>query len=150
VALAGLLAAFMAAGHRDRPVTAPAGSPLRFDITAAPHTTRITGVGGTGVVTLSQVLSTAGRIADRQVRSLDQTGLVAPDGEELPGAGRMRHFSPHSPCSVVPVSQLALPCCRLTRLTWFRDKRQRGRGSQTAQAAGPLAADGGHRDTETK
>src|SRR5208282_368605 len=59
-------------------------------------------------------------------------------------------FSPHSPCSVVPVSQLALPCCRLTRLTWFRDKRQRGRGSRTAQAAGPLAADDGHRDTETK
>jgi hypothetical protein len=59
-------------------------------------------------------------------------------------------FSPHSPCSVVPVSQLVLPCWRLTRLTWFRDKRQRGRGSRTAQAAGPLAVDGGYRDTETK
>jgi len=48
------------------------------------------------------------------------------------------------------VSQLALSYCWLTRLTWFRDKRQRGRGGRTAQAAGPLAADRGYRDTETK
>jgi indolepyruvate ferredoxin oxidoreductase len=72
---------------RARRVTAPAlaadaipDPPLRFDIAVAPHTTRITGVGGTGVVTLSQVLSTAGRIADRQVRSLDQTGLAQKGG----------------------------------------------------------------------
>ena len=54
--------------------------PLRFDVANAPHTTRITGVGGTGVVTLSQVLSAAGRIAGRQVRSLDQTGLAQKGG----------------------------------------------------------------------
>ena len=53
---------------------------LRFDVAAAPHTTRITGVGGTGVVTLLQVLSAAGRIAGRQVRSLDQTGLAQKGG----------------------------------------------------------------------
>ena len=45
---------------------------------------------------------------------------------------------------------VGLPCRRLERLMWFRDKRQRGRGSRTAQAAGPLAASGGYRDTETK
>ncbi len=68
-------------------VTAPAlasddipGPPFRFDVATAPHTTRITGVGGTGVVTLSQILSTAGRIAGRQVRSLDQTGLAQKGG----------------------------------------------------------------------
>ena len=44
----------------------------------------------------------------------------------VPG-GAVAKFSPHLPCSVVPVSQLALSCCRLTHLTWFRDKRQRGR-----------------------
>ena len=54
--------------------------PLRFDVASASHTTRITGVGGTGVVTLLQVLSAAGRIAGRQVRSLDQTGLAQKGG----------------------------------------------------------------------
>src|ERR1019366_6479425 len=44
-----------------------------------------------------------------------------------------------SPCPGVPVSQLAYPCWRLIRLTWFSDKRQRGRGNRTAQTAGPLA-----------
>jgi indolepyruvate ferredoxin oxidoreductase len=71
------------AGRAAAPALASDASgdpPLRFDIAAAPHTTRITGVGGTGVVTLSQILSAAGRIAGREVRSLDQTGLAQKGG----------------------------------------------------------------------
>ena len=36
---------------------------------------RLTGIGGTGVITVSQILGTAAMLADRNVRGLDQTGL---------------------------------------------------------------------------
>lgn len=44
------------------------------------YTTRILGVGGSGVVTLSQVLGVAATIAGRAVNSLDQTGLAQKGG----------------------------------------------------------------------
>src|ERR1700733_2597743 len=43
-------------------------------------TMRITGVGGTGVVTVAQILGTAFAAEGRQVRSLDQTGLAQKGG----------------------------------------------------------------------
>ena len=41
---------------------------------------RITGVGGTGVVTVAQIISTAASMAGLQVRSLDQLGLAQKGG----------------------------------------------------------------------
>ena len=43
-------------------------------------TVRLAGIGGTGVTTVSQVLATAGLVAGRHVRGLDQTGLAQKGG----------------------------------------------------------------------
>jgi len=57
----------------ELPAPRPVVDPDSFGI-------RLTGVGGTGVVTVSQVLATAGLIAGWHTRSLDQTGLAQKGG----------------------------------------------------------------------
>ena len=47
---------------------------------AADFSLRITGIGGTGVVTVAQIIATAAVIDGRSVRSLDQTGLAQKGG----------------------------------------------------------------------
>jgi indolepyruvate ferredoxin oxidoreductase len=69
-----------------RPGTAP--DPLGADDLPSPpavvdtdeFTVRLAGIGGTGVTTVSQVLATAGLVAGRHVRGLDQTGLAQKGG----------------------------------------------------------------------
>ncbi|WP_433889194.1 indolepyruvate ferredoxin oxidoreductase family protein [Streptomyces sp. CA-111067] len=75
---------------RARARTAP---PLPADSSAEPQaggadgadgadgfTLRITGIGGTGVVTVAQIVATAAALSGRHVRSLDQTGLAQKGG----------------------------------------------------------------------
>src|SRR5690349_401620 len=70
---AGRLQAAGAIGPDELPAPQPIVDPGSFGI-------RLTGVGGTGVVTVSQILATAGLIAGWHARSLDQTGLAQKGG----------------------------------------------------------------------
>ena len=60
------------------PVDAPEEPAASFD--ADGFALRITGVGGTGVVTIAQILATAAAAEGRHVRALDQTGLAQKGG----------------------------------------------------------------------
>ena len=60
-------------GPGDLPAPAPAVGADLFRM-------RVTGVGGTGIVTLAQILATAAVIEGREVRALDQTGLAQKGG----------------------------------------------------------------------
>jgi indolepyruvate ferredoxin oxidoreductase len=75
------------------PVDAPAEPAALFD--ADGFALRITGVGGTGVVTIAQILATAAAAEGRQVRTLDQTGLAQKGGAVVSdlkiGTGRFEH-----------------------------------------------------------
>jgi indolepyruvate ferredoxin oxidoreductase len=48
--------------------------------TAGYHATRVLGIGGSGVVTLSQILAAAATLSDHAVITLDQTGLAQKGG----------------------------------------------------------------------
>jgi len=83
---------------RSRPapkaqVEPPAEPAALFD--ADGFTLRITGVGGTGVVTIAQILATAAAAEGRHVRTLDQTGLAQKGGAVVSdlklGAGPVAH-----------------------------------------------------------
>ncbi len=64
-------------------VTAPGREPLPEPVArfaADGFSARITGMGGTGVVTIAQILATAAFLDGLQVRALDQTGLAQKGG----------------------------------------------------------------------
>lgn len=71
--------------RRDRPSRArmlDASSLSEPELPSArtPYTIRVLGIGGSGVVTLSRILSVAAAADSRSVRSLDQTGLAQKGG----------------------------------------------------------------------
>jgi indolepyruvate ferredoxin oxidoreductase len=72
------------AGAKPRRALAPLGAEAidapAFRVDPDDFTVRISGIGGTGVVTVAQILATAAVIAGREVRTLDQTGLAQKGG----------------------------------------------------------------------
>jgi indolepyruvate ferredoxin oxidoreductase len=71
------------AGKPGKTAQAPAGEELPEPLARVrtdEFNMRITGVGGTGVVTVAQVISTAASMAGLQVRALDQMGLAQKGG----------------------------------------------------------------------
>jgi indolepyruvate ferredoxin oxidoreductase len=67
--------------RRQRTFAAPAPDVFADPIGApAEFTVRITGIGGTGIVTVTQILATAAHLGGRQVRTLDQIGLAQKGG----------------------------------------------------------------------
>jgi indolepyruvate ferredoxin oxidoreductase len=71
---------------------------------------RITGIGGTGVVTVSQVLATAAAIEGRSVRTLDQTGLAQKGGAVVSDLTITRGEQHRSPKLGVGECDLYLGC----------------------------------------
>ena len=69
-------------GRRDpgKPLSADALPEPVIRVRTDDFNMRITGVGGTGVVTVAQVISTAATMAGLQVRSLDQLGMAQKGG----------------------------------------------------------------------
>jgi len=61
--------------RRQRPEPPELDAPDRPLVAGEDVTVRLTGIGGTGVVTVSQILGTAAMLAGFHVRGLDQTGL---------------------------------------------------------------------------
>ena len=103
-----------------------------FRVDPDDFTVRITGIGGTGVVTVAQILATAAVLAGRQVRTLDQTGLAQKGGAVVsdvkvsaaPIAARCQDRRRR----VRPLPRPATPWSAPTRPTW----RRRDPGRTTA------------------
>ena len=90
-----------------------ARTPVRDDIRERlpdPHIEResanilIAGVGGTGIVTVSQLLGTAAHLDGRHVSTLDMTGLAQKGGAVLGHVRISPAGAPHPPTRIPPVS----------------------------------------------
>ncbi|WP_410640968.1 indolepyruvate ferredoxin oxidoreductase family protein [Amycolatopsis sp. lyj-346] len=66
--------------QRRKAAELPADAVAAPPVSTKDFTVRITGIGGTGVVTVTQILATAAVLDGRHVRTLDQTGLAQKGG----------------------------------------------------------------------
>ncbi|RSN25654.1 2-oxoacid ferredoxin oxidoreductase [Amycolatopsis sp. WAC 04169] len=73
-------------------------------------TVRITGVGGTGVVTVAQILATAAVLEGKQVRTLDQTGLAQKGGAVVSDLKITTEPTPQAPKLAAGECDLYLAC----------------------------------------
>ncbi len=71
---------------------------------------RITGVGGTGVVTVAQILATAAVLEGKQVRTLDQTGLAQKGGAVVSDLKITAEPTPQAPKLAAGECDLYLAC----------------------------------------
>ncbi|MFI7121226.1 indolepyruvate ferredoxin oxidoreductase family protein [Amycolatopsis sp. NPDC049868] len=73
-------------------------------------TVRITGVGGTGVVTVAQILATAAVLEGKQVRTLDMTGLAQKGGAVVSDLKITAEPTPQAPKLAAGECDLYLAC----------------------------------------
>ena len=96
----------------DLPEPTPIVDPARF-------TVRLSGIGGTGVVTVSQILGTAAMLAGHTVRGLDQTGLsqkAGPVTSDIRITDEPSSSSNHASVSGVDAAARVRPAGRRQRL----------------------------------
>jgi Pyruvate ferredoxin/flavodoxin oxidoreductase len=103
------------AAATQRPVGAAAALPepdaSRGD--SATFSVRITGVGGTGVVTVAQILAVAALIDGKHTRGLDQTGLAQKGGAVVSDLTITSHDQPGAASS-----PRAAPTCTSAAMPW--------------------------------
>lgn len=107
---------------------------------------RLMGIGGTGVVTVSQVLATAGLLAGWTARSLDQTGLAQKGGAVVSDVIFARHGAGTSSKLAAGECDLYLACDILVaadqaHLSVASPERTVGVVSTTAVPTGHMVAD---------
>ncbi|WP_410582032.1 indolepyruvate ferredoxin oxidoreductase family protein [Amycolatopsis sp. lyj-108] len=96
--------------HRARLAEITAAELPEPATTGTDFTVRITGVGGTGVVTVAQILATAAVIEGRQVRTLDQTGLAQKGGAVVSDLKITAEPTPQAPKLAAGECDLYLSC----------------------------------------
>ncbi len=82
-------------GSRKTPPVVPGPVAAPPSVSTDDYTIRMAGIGGTGVVTISQILGTAAMLAGYHVRGLDQTGLSQKAGPVVSDL-RLSRTRPHA------------------------------------------------------